>query len=32
MKHIVEHSGFRIVENFLDHENLYCVGLMVANN
>jgi L-histidine Nalpha-methyltransferase len=32
MKDIVERSGFQIVENFLDHNNLYCVGLMSANN
>jgi hypothetical protein len=32
MKDIVEHSGFRIAENFLDRDNLYCVALMVASN
>lgn len=32
MKDIVEGSGFRIAENFLDHGNLYCVSLMVANS
>jgi L-histidine N-alpha-methyltransferase len=32
MKDIVEHSAFRIAENFLDPHNWYCVGLMVAND
>ena len=32
IKDIVEHSGFRIAENFLDHHNWYCVSLMIANN
>ena len=32
MKDIVERSGFQIAENFFDHNNLYCVGLMFANH
>ena len=32
MRNIIERSGFRIAENFLDHDNLYCVSLMVADN
>jgi dimethylhistidine N-methyltransferase len=32
MKDIVEHSGFRIADYYLDRKNVYCVGLMVANN
>jgi L-histidine Nalpha-methyltransferase len=32
MKDIVHHSGFRIAEYCLDHKNMYCVGLMIANN
>ena len=32
MKDIVERSGFQIAENFFDHNNLYCVGLMFVNH
>jgi dimethylhistidine N-methyltransferase len=32
MKDIVEHSGFRVAENFPDPHDWYCVGLMVAND
>lgn len=32
MKDMVEHSGFRIARRYLDEDNLYCVGLMVASN
>ena len=31
MKELVERSEFRIAENFLDHDYLYCVSLMVAD-
>ena len=32
MRNIIERSGFRIAENFLDHDYLYCVSLMVADS
>ena len=32
MEDMVEHSGFQIARNFLDHNNLYCVGLLIASD